>query len=309
MNAPVLADDTFRASVVGASEVPALFDASPWLTRFELHHRKAGTIDTPVFNAVDATGKPEDMRIFCGVMLEPVVINIACRLWGYERIDTPKRLDNGAGLGGHPDQLVRCPERGVGVLEVKTADWLVAKKWGDEPPLNYQLQAQTYAGLAGVGWCDIITLVGGNDPRRFCMDARPALYAEIERRVAAFWQDVREGRAPDPDFQRDGDTIAALLGDADDTVADLRDDHDADVLAAELLAAKADAKAADARAEEAKNRLLMKIGTAGRAMLGQHKIGCSTTKGSAGTLITADMIGTTIGARKGYRRFDVREIA
>jgi predicted phage-related endonuclease len=59
VNAPAnLSDAAFRASVVGASEVAALFDASPWLTKFELWHRKAGNIAVPDFNAADASGKP-----------------------------------------------------------------------------------------------------------------------------------------------------------------------------------------------------------------------------------------------------------
>src|SRR3546814_11306540 len=47
---PILAgdgDDAFRSSVVGASEVSALFGCNPWLTEFELFHRKTGTIATP----------------------------------------------------------------------------------------------------------------------------------------------------------------------------------------------------------------------------------------------------------------------
>lgn len=309
MSAPAnLSDAAFRASVVGASEVAALFDASPWLTRFELWHRKRGTIATPDFNAVGIDGKPADMRVFCGVMLERAVVDIACALWGYEKVETPKRLDNGAGLGGHPDQLVRCPERGIGVLEIKTADWLVAKQWGDEPPLNYQLQAQTYAGLAKVGWCEVVSLVGGNDPRRFPMEFRPSVYASIEARVAEFWRSVEGGKAPKPDYARDGETIASAIGAPDDTLIDLRRNNRAALLAADFLEAKAREKAAARDADAAKAELLETIGTAGAAMLEGYRIGCGMTKGSAGTLITEEMVGTTIGARKGWRRFDVKEM-
>jgi predicted phage-related endonuclease len=53
MNAPANLDEAkFRASHVGASEAAALFDCSPYLTRFELWHRKAGNIATPEFNAL-----------------------------------------------------------------------------------------------------------------------------------------------------------------------------------------------------------------------------------------------------------------
>lgn len=299
-----LSDEAFRASVVGAGEVSALFDASPWLTKFELFHRKKGTIATPEFNAV-TNGVPADMRIFCGVMLEPVVIEIACRLWGYERVETPKRLTNGKGLGGHPDQLVRCPERGVGVLEIKTADWLVAKGWGDEPPLNYQLQAQTYAGLAGVDWCEIITLVGGNDPRRFPLPFKPKVYAEIERRVAEFWADVEADRAPPVDYARDGKTLVEALGQPTDEVADIRESLDAEQEAMDFLEAKARRDAAEHDMEVAKTRLIERIGTAGVALLPGHRLTANRTKDTPDREAKP---GEIIKGRRGYRRFDLKAL-
>lgn len=311
MNAPARilsdGDDAFRAAHVGASEVAALFDASPYLTHFELFHRKAGNISTPDFMA---DGAPNNERIEAGIRLEPAIIEWACDRWGYERRETPKNLSNGRGLGGHPDQIVYCPDRGTeGILEVKTADWLVAKKWGDEPPLHYLLQAVTYMGLAGAAWGDVIVLVGGNELKRFQYAARPGIFADIEARVAAFWQAVRVGDAPRPDFARDGATLAEVLGEPTDEVIDLRLDNHADHLAAEFLAAKADMKAAETRAEVAKCELLLKIGDAGRALLPAHTIGANQTKGPPGTLITQEMVGTHVGARKGWRRFDVKEKA
>jgi predicted phage-related endonuclease len=310
MNAPAHitvgdGDDLFRTSHVGASEVAALFDASPYLTEFELFHRKAGNIDTPDFMA---PGMANNERIEAGVRLEPVIIDWACDKWGYARRETPKHLSNGKGLGGHPDQLVTCPDRGEGLLEIKTADWLVRKKWGEEPPLNYLLQSQAYAGLAGVAWCDVVVLVGGNSLERFTYDFRPKLYAEIEKRVETFWQSVRANDPPKPDFGRDGDTLAQVLGEPTEEVADLRHDNRADTLARAFLEAKADIKAAELRAEEAKTELLMKIGSAGYAMLGLHKVSCNQTKGSPGKVVTEEMIGEIVGARKGWRRFDVKEV-
>jgi predicted phage-related endonuclease len=295
-------DDAFRASVVGASEVAALFDASPWLTKFELWHRKNGTIDTPDFGGNE--------RIEWGIRLERVIIEAARDRYSYSLLDTPKRLDNGKGLGGHPDQRVFCPVRkSRGILEVKTADWLVAKKWGDEPPLNYLLQNQSYQGLDGCAWGDVIVLVGGNELRRFQYDFRPKIYADIEARVAAFWQSIRAGKAPKPDYSRDGETLADVYGEPDDTVIDLRRDNRSGILAATFLDAKEREKAAKVEAETAKAELVDKIGTNGAAMLEGYRIGAGMTKGSAGTLVTPEMVGTHVGARKGWRQFNVREVA
>lgn len=114
MNALVnLTDElAFRASVVGASEVAALFDESPYLTAFELWHRKQGTIDTPEFDAIDADGTPDNERIYWGVRLEAAIIDAAKERYGYIDREQLPRLTNGRGLGGHPDRRVICPERG-----------------------------------------------------------------------------------------------------------------------------------------------------------------------------------------------------
>lgn len=297
-------DDDFRSRHVGASEVPALFDCSPYLTRFELWHRKAGNISTPDFMA---EGMPNNERIEAGIRLEPAVLQWAADRFGYSVERPPAHLSNGAGLGGHPDALATDAERGEGILEIKTVDWLVRKKWGDEPPAHYLIQAQVYAGLARRKWCDIIVLVGGNSLERFCYEFRPTLFAEIERRVADFWSSVRANDPPAPDFGRDGAALAEVLGEPTEEVADLRHDNAADHLACEWLQVKAEVKEREARLDEIKCELLLKIGSAGYALLPAHKIGANQTKGSPDKEITAAMVGEVIKGRRGYRRFDVKE--
>ncbi|WEK42944.1 MAG: YqaJ viral recombinase family protein [Candidatus Sphingomonas colombiensis] len=306
MNAPAnLTDAAFRASVVGASEVAALFDTNPWLTKFELWHRKRGTIATPAFNEV-IDGQPVNERSYWGVKLEASIIEGAKERWGYTDREQVKRLTNGAGLGGHPDRRVVCPERGPGILETKMVDWLERKKWGDEPPLHYLLQNLTYQGLDGVLWGDVIVLVGGNALERHCYDFRPSLYAEIESRVAEFWRSVESGEEPPVDYSRDGKTLVEALGEPTEEIADLRENLDAEQDAIDFMAAKARRDAAEAEMEIAKTRLIERIGTAGKALLPSYRIGANMTKG---TPDREAKVGEIIKGRRGYRRFDVREVA
>src|SRR3546814_4764251 len=65
-------------------------------------------------------------------------------------------------------------------------------------------------GLADCDWGDVIVLVGGNELRRFEYEFRPVIYADIEARVEAFWQSIRKGKAPKPEYSRDGDVIAEI---------------------------------------------------------------------------------------------------
>ncbi len=305
-------DAIFRAAHVGASEVAALFDVSPWLTHFELWHRKAGNIATPEFNALRDDGTPEAERIYWGVKLEAAIIDAAKERYGYidrEPADPP--LTNGRGLGGHPDRRVICPQRGPGVVEVKMADWLVFKGWktGEtyEPPLNYLLQSQVYQGLDKVTWGDVLVLVGGNKLERFQYDFRPKLYAEIERRVADFWESVHAGRAPKADYSRDKDTLAELYADAGDTLIDLKGDNLAAIAAAEYQIGAAEEKAGKARKEAAQAELIEKLGEHGVALLDGFTVKATRVAAIPDRIITAADVGTTIKGRKSYRRMTIKE--
>ena len=310
MNSSADQDAIFRAAHVGASEVSALFGCNPWLSEFELFHRKRGNIAVPEFNAIRSDGTPEAERIYWGVKLEAAIVEGAKERFGYidrEPADPP--LSNGRGLGGHPDRRVICPERGPGILEVKMADWLVFKGWGDEPPTNYQIQGNTCAGLDKVTWFDVIVLVGGNQLERFKRDFRPKLYAETEKRVEKFWDDVRADRAPKPDYARDKDAIAELYADAGDDVIDLKGDNLAHVAAAEYLIGHAEEKAGKARKEAAQAELLDKLGMHGVALLDGFTVRATRVAAVPDRTITAEDIGSTITGRKSYRRMTVKEKA
>lgn len=304
-------DAIFRAQHVGGSEVAALFGESPWLTHFELWHRKKGTIATPEFNAIGDDGSPENERIYWGVRLEAAIMEAAKERYGYtDRNPSGDRppLSNGRGLGGHPDRRVECPKRGPGILEIKMVDWLVRKSWGDEPPLCYLLQGNTYAGLDQATWFDIVVLVGGNKLERFQYDFRPKLFAETEKRVDAFWQSVHENTPPAPDYTRDGSTIAELYADCDGGTISLTGDNLAHIAAAEFLAADAESKAAAKRREAAKAELMDKLGENETALLDGFVVKAGLVKAIPETVITAEMVGQKIPGRKSYRRFAVKEL-
>jgi predicted phage-related endonuclease len=297
-------DAAFRKSVVGASQVAALFDKSPWLTEFELWHQLKGTIDTPEF----AT----DERQQAGVRMESAIVDWACDKWGYTKIKTPQRVQIGH-LGGHPDQLAHCPERGLGVLEVKTVDRLMFRDWGEEPPLHYQLQAVTYAGLTGLKWADLIVLVGGNQLERFQIEARPALFETICAKVEAFWQSIEEGRAPLPDFARDRSAIAEICRDLSVEEIDLTADNLAPEACREYLAAHADEKAAAARKEAAQAEIMFKLSQAAGAGDPVKRV-VATMPGFRATATLIDAIpdraateGEIIKGRKAYRRLSIKE--
>jgi predicted phage-related endonuclease len=290
-------DAEFRGSHVGASEVAALFDCSPYVTRFELWHRRKGNIDAPDFS--------DNERMEWGLRLEPAIIAAAKDRYGYVLEETPRSLSNGRGLGGHPDQLA-SNERGPGIIEIKTADWLVFKHWGSEPPEHYLLQAMAYAGLAGRKWCDILVLVGGNRLERFCYDFRPKIYGEIERRVADFWASVEANDPPPADYTRDLDTIGELYREGNDETVDLTADNLAHEAAAAFLFAKEARLEAEKREDAAKAELLDKLGPASTAVLNGFTVRATTVAAVPERVAEP---GEIIKGRRAYRRLTVREVS
>ncbi len=298
-------DAIFRAQHVGGSEVSALFGCNPWLTEFELYHRKKGGIATPAFNAIGPDGTPADERIFWGVKLEPAIIDAAKDRYGYtDRPPADPPLTNGKGLGGHPDRRVICPDRGPGIIETKMVDWLVRKEWGDEPPLHYLLQGNTYAGLDKVSWFDMLVLVGGNRMERFCFDFRPKLYAEAEKRTAKFWSDIHANHEPKPDYTRDIDPLKQLYSAQGEEVVDLHGDNRAAIAAAEYLAAAEELKVAQARKDAAQAELIDKMKDAAVGFADGFIVKATLVKA---TEDREAMPGEIIKGRKSYRRYSVKE--
>jgi len=297
-------EQAFRASVVGASEVAALFDASPFLTRFELWHRKKGNVATPEFDAVGDDGTPENERTWWGVRLEPAIIAAAKERFGYIDREQVEHLTNGAGLGGHPDRLVICPTRGPGILEIKMVDWLIRKSWGDEPPLNYLLQSQTYQGLDGVEWGDVIVLVGGNKLERFQYEFRPKIYREIACRVSEFWRSIEAGEPPLANYSRDLETLKELNRVQGTETVDLVGDNRAAIAAAEYLSAAAQEREAKARKDAAQAELVEKLGTAALGFADGFQIKSTLVKAIPDREAEA---GEIIRGRKSYRRISIKE--
>jgi predicted phage-related endonuclease len=298
-------DAQFRASHVGASEVAALFGCSPHLTHFELWHRKKGNIATPAFNVRHDDGLPDNERVLWGIRLESAIIEEAKERYGYVDREQLDRLSNGKGLGGHPDRRVICPERGPGIIEIKTCDWLERKKWGDEPPNHYLVQSQAYQGLDQVDWGDVLVLVGGNKLERFRYTFRPKIYAEIERRVEAFWQSIAANEPPKPDYSRDLETITELTREGTDATVDLTADNLAHEAAAAFLFAQEARKGAQAKEDAAKAELLDKLGTASVGLLNGFTVRAIAV---AAVPDRPAQPGEIIKGRKPYRRLSVKEL-
>lgn len=248
-----------RAEHVGASEVAALFGCQPdyAMSHYQLWQVKSGRIPAP---------EVDGPRVRAGKILEAGIAQLVAlehdlkiEQWaGYAQSDSCE------GLGCTPDYRM-WDDGAEGLLEIKWVDGLVYKRtWtNDEPPLHIQLQLQTQLHVTGIPSGAIGALVG-DKPMIFYSDYRPKIGAEIEKRVAAFWADVKDGKEPAVDgSDATAAALAAMFPEAmPGESIDMDGDNEFPIRWAALVQAKADKKAAETTEQASKNWLMEKIGTA-----------------------------------------------
>lgn len=218
-----------RFADVTASVAPALFGVHQYLTAYELWALKSGLLTE------DPDETPSMRR---GRLLEPVALELLREQHPAWRIE-PGRVylrDPALRLGATPDAFVACPERGLGVLQVKSVEPMVFRqKWRDAetgeitPPLWIAVQAIVEARLTGAAWAAVAPLrVGhGLDIEAIDIPLHAGLMTRLDAEVAAFWRAVESGQPPAPDFARDGAVIAALNPtDPDGPAIDLTADNE-----------------------------------------------------------------------------------
>lgn len=253
-----------RRAHVGSSEIAALFDASPYFTRFMLWHDKAGTADLPA---------PENARVDWGQLLEPAIAAGVSRemRWELRKFDRYASHDTLEGWGCSIDYHVIDHEAGPGIVECKNVDWLRWREdWSESrAPLHVELQLQHQLGVSGFSWGAIAVLIGGNDLRIYERKPEARAIREIEEAVASFWASVRAGKGPDPfGAPVENATLRALWPAIEpEKVVDLTGDEEAAELARQFAWAKQQMDAHAPIHAAARVKLLARIGDAGRVLM------------------------------------------
>lgn len=295
-----------RSQHIGASDVAALFDMSPFTTLWRLWMEKSGKLP------------PEDLSdnksVQAGTFLESGIANWAAHRWDMkiEKVVDYYTADDCPGMGasldfqtdgGHPVEI-KWSAHGDG--------WEYEGDTITCAPDNYVLQVlhQMACTDAEYGW--LIALIR-NEPRRMKVPRSEEIISKIKSHVAKFWDSVRAGEEPPVDFDKDGDAVVRLLDFVPMSEVTLTTEHAH--LFQTYLENAAIEKEAKAKKDAAKTELLAlsieemkKMNTSqDKAVVkcGDHKLSISTIKASVGTEITAEMIGNFYGARSGYKKVTV----
>ena len=288
-----------RAAHIGGSEVAALFGESPYTTRWQLWHQKRGTLAAPDLSSnVAVTG---------GRHMEPALAGWAAEKWGMavRKVKVYLEDDTEPGLGASLD----FETEGGEPVEIKFSLWGDGWDWERDTitdyPLSYGLQVQAQLAVTGAarGW--LVAFCGG-DLRRCQIQRSEAIVEALRREVGLFWLGVRQGIEPSPDFEKDAAAIDRLYAVAEDRIINLSDDATAAELCVRFLDACRRENIAKSEHDAARAELLVKLGTAKGATIGDFRVLAPAIPGSLGTLITPEMVDTYIGGRAGYRRLTLK---
>ena len=295
-----------RAQHIGGSEVSALFGLSPFTTQWQLWMEKAGKLP------------PEDLSgnkaVQAGTFLESGIANWAAHRWGMtiEKVTDYYTVDDCPGMGASLDFIT---DSGA-PIEIKWSAYGDGWEYDGEvitsAPENYILQVQHQMACVGAEYGWLIALLR-NEPRRMKIPRNDNIIDAIKSAITGFWDSVRDGIEPPVDFDNDAEAVARLLDHVPISDVTLTDEH-AHLFQTYLEMADLE-KQAKAKKDKAKTELLdlsikemKKMNTSQEKAVvkcGDHKMSISTVKGSVGTEITAEMVGTFYGARTGYKRVTV----
>lgn len=293
---------SLRAGDVTSTESAALFGLSPYLTAFELWHRK---------RRADPGSITTNERMRWGNRLESAIAEAAAeeRGWLIEPLKTYRRLP-AERIGSSFDYLIRSDTDGQpALLECKNVDYLAFRDgWIEhddgsvEAPAQIEMQVQHQQLVAGIQRTYIAALIGGNRLVIIRRDGDAQVQRAIRHRIREFWRTVDAGQEPPPVMPEDADAAIRLQAHAEPgKQIDARDD----AKIATLVAAYREASAAAANADEAKKvakaELLAAIGDAERVIGDGWTLSAGLVSDVPPTVITADMVGRTYGGRAGYR--------
>lgn len=300
-----------RAKNVGGSEVAALFNISPWLTKWQLFMVKSGRLP-----ALDLS---DNVSVTAGKFMEAGIKAWAEEKFGITLQKTRRYLfdDTLQGMGASLD----FEQVGTGSripVEVKFSQFgKDGWEWESETltaiPDAYMMQVQHQIACANAAEARLIAFVGG-DLRMMAVPRSDRLITAIRAAVYSFWDDVANDREPPVDFSVDADAINRLA-----FIRKLRSitllPNKAPLFEKWSTAKKAWAQA-KAEEEEARAEILKEIIDSGEgndtslvATCGDWRLGISKVADSPGKEITAAMIGESIGARKGHLRCTLKNTA
>lgn len=283
-----------RSTNINSTESSALFGINKYLTEFELWHRHANPEIEGSFEETERTvwGNRLEAAIAEGIREENT---LECFRKKDEYI-----WDDELKLGSSFDYEFLFDKESH-ILEIKNVDGMIFKnEWLEdedgnlEAPLHIELQVQQQMMLSGYNKAWICALVGGNKAVILKREADPEMFEMIKLKVKKFWDSIKAGVPPEPDFARDAEFISQLYQSVHVGKTLTTESEELYNLALEYKQEADSAKAAEERKKAVKAKMLMLIGDIEKVKHSEFSI-------SAGLIGESDISYT----RKGFRDFRI----
>lgn len=247
-----------RRSGVSASDVAALFGASPFMSELELYAIKRGESEGPDLSDNEA--------VFWGNVLEDAIINGYSARTGRPVIPWGKlvRSKRFPWMLATPDAFTSDDDGATWwPLQIKNIGLRSASEWDDGVPRHYTLQCQHEAIVCGMGVCTAAALIAGQSLAWDDLEVSEVDQRRIVHEAQRFMDDVAAGRRPEPDGSDSAKrALQAMFADEDPEKTVVLPAEFAD-LDADLEAAKQAKRDSDKRVKELEQRLQAAIGEAG----------------------------------------------
>lgn len=279
---------SLRSKNVNSTEVPALFEFSPYLTYFELFHRK---------QTGDIVTIEENERMRWGKALEEAIANEVAKDngWSIRRM-SEYIFDDESKTGSSFDFAIGED----GLLEVKNVDslafrdsWIEDDNGNIEAPLWIEVQVQVELMMSERKYCMLAALVGGNRLVLIKRDRNDAVINSIKIKIKEFWASIEASTPPKPNFSKDAAFIASMYRYAEpNKVFDARGNESFIEWAREHKRLGDIAKDCETKRDALKAQMLIMIGDAEKVEGGEFSI-------SAGIIGECEVAFT----RKAYRNF------
>lgn len=253
-----------RATVLTASDVGAAAGVDKYKTPLALWAEKTGLMPPGFENKMMRRGR----------WFEAAILNAIREENPDWDVDQPRVFlrDPQRRLGATPDAVAVTREPGITNIQMKlVAAPEFARSWSGGPPLSYQLQTACESMLmdAERGLLAALVIDAYNaDLHLFPVPRHAAVEARIETIAAAFWDAIDNNRQPQPLFDRDAETVAAIYPTAvPGSVVDLSGDNRLPGRLMEREELKEVIKGAETRIAEIDTEIKAKLGDAEMAEL------------------------------------------
>lgn len=260
-----------RMKDITSTDCAALFGISPYLTKFELFHRK---------KRAEVVDFKTNERVRWGNLLQDAIAAGVAEEQGWTVRKMTEYIRNEELRAGSSFDFsienwiptdpahVHVKRQELGLLEIKNVDglqykngWLEDEDGNIEAPTHIEIQVQHQLMVSEREFAYIGALVGGNNLILLKRTRDEVVIAAIRKAVAEFWASIEANEPPAPDFKADAAFISKLYGYAEpNKVFDARGDESVLEKALEYKRLGDIAKDADEKRKAIKAELLTIIG-------------------------------------------------